>query len=130
MKIVLSVLCFGAICALAQDEAAFTKQMKEIDQHAAVIRKLAARTDTPTAPNAEKLAVLYENMKTFWQSRNVEDAVKWSEDGRVAALALVAAAKAGDGARAEESWKLLGSTCRSCHTAHREKLPDGTYRIK
>ena len=130
MKILLPLLCAGAIGALAQDEANFQKEMKAINEHASVIRKLAARTDADAAPNAEKLAVLYGNMKTFWQSRNVDDAAKWSEDGRVAALALAAAAKAGDSAKAEESWKALGGTCRSCHTAHREKLADGTYKIK
>jgi hypothetical protein len=130
MKKFVTLLCAGAMVALAMDEAAFQKDMKAIDQHAAVIRKLAARTDADAAPNAEKLAVLYGNMKSFWQERNIEDATKWSEDGRVAALELVDAAKAGDAAKAEASWKALGSTCRSCHTAHREKLPDGTYKIK
>ena len=28
------------------------------------------------------------------------------------------------------SAKELAGTCATCHTAHREKLPDGTFQIK
>ena len=42
---------------LAQDEAAFHKEMKSIDQHAAVMRKLSAKTGDEVVPvNARLIA--------------------------------------------------------------------------
>lgn len=120
----------AAIGAFAQDEAAFHNEMKSIDKHAGVLRKLPAKTGDEAASNAEQIATLYGSMKNFWTKRNVEDAAKWSDDGKAAAVELASAAKAGDGAKADNAFKALSGTCRSCHTAHREKLPDGTYKIK
>ena len=120
-----------AACGLfAQDEQSFVKDMKGIDQHAAVLRKLQAKTGDDAAASAEQLAKLYGSMKDFWTKRNVEDAAKWSDEGKAAALELASAAKAGDAAKADTAFKAVGGTCRSCHTAHREKLADGTYKIK
>ena len=114
----------------AQDDADFQKEMKVIDEHAGVLRKMPARTVPEAAERADKIAALYGNMKTFWAKRNVSDAVKFSEDGQTAAVQLASAAKAADGEKAEAAFKALSGTCRGCHTAHREKLPDGTYKIK
>ena len=114
----------------AQDEAALQTGMKGMDKHAGVIRKLPTKTGDEVASNAEELVKLYGSMHQFWVQRNVEDAVKWTDEGKAAATELAAAAKAGDTAKAESAFKAVGGTCRSCHTAHREKLPDGTYKIK
>jgi cytochrome c556 len=126
-------MIFAAVAAFglfAQDEAAFQTEMKSMDKHAAVIRKLPAKTGDDVASNAEEIVKLYGSMHQFWAKRNVEDALKWTQEGKTAAEELVSAAKAGDTAKAEAAFKAVGGTCRSCHTAHREKLPDGTYKIK
>jgi cytochrome c556 len=94
------------------------------------IRKLEKKTGPEVVASAERVGVVYENMIAFWRQRNAADAVKWSEDGKAAAVALASAANAGDADKAAASLKSLSETCRSCHTQYREKLPDGTYRIK
>ena len=119
-----------AVSLLAQDEAALEKNMKAIDGHAKVIRGLTARTGAEAADNAEKIAGLYTEMKEFWVKRDVADAVKAAEEGKDAALQLASAAKANDAEKGEAAFKALNGTCRSCHTAHRERLPDGKYKIK
>ena len=125
------LLAAVAACgAFAQDEAAFQKEMKSVDQHNGVLRKLAQKTGDEAATNAEQIAKLYGSMKEFWTKRSVDDAVKWSDEGKAAAVELASAAKSGEAAKAETAFKALSGTCRSCHTAHREKLPDGTYKIK
>ena len=124
------VAALSAFGLFAQDEAELQKGMKSMDQHAGVLRKLQAKTGDEAASNAEQLVQLYGSMHGFWAKRNVEDAVKWTAEGKTAATELASAAKAGDAAKAEAAFKAVGGTCRSCHTAHREKLPDGTYRIK
>lgn len=129
-KPTLVAAALAAFSVSAQDDGAFQKDMKSIDQHAAVLRKLPAKTGEEAAMNADRLANLYGSMKSFWTGRNVEDAAKWSDEGRSAAMELASAAKAGDSAKADTAFKSLSGTCRSCHTAHREKLADGTYKIK
>jgi hypothetical protein len=130
MKFLVPAFCLLGLCAFAQDEDAIEKNMKAIDGNAAVIRKLPSKASPEAAEKAEQIAALYGEMKGFWTQRNFTDAVKWADDGKEAATALVAAAKAGDAAKADASFAALNGTCRSCHTAHREKTPEGKYRIK
>jgi cytochrome c556 len=130
MRLVIVSSLALAVSLLGQDEAALQKNMKAIDAHAKVIRGQSARSGAEVADNAEKIGALYGEMKGFWENRNVADAVKASEDGRTAAMELASAAKAGDAEKGEAAFKALNGTCRSCHTAHRERLPDGTYKIK
>ena len=130
MRLLLTCSLGLAVSLLAQDDAVLQKNMKAIDGHAKVLRGLTARTGAEAAENAEKIAGLYADMKDFWTKRNVQDAVQSTEEGRTAALQLASAAKAGDAEKAEASFKALSGTCRGCHTAHRERLPDGTYKIK
>jgi cytochrome c556 len=119
-----------ALIAPAQDEAEFQKWMKDTGAFNDMLRKSPSKTGAEIEAGATKVSGIYVHMKGFWEKRNVADAVKWSEEGKAAADALASAAKAGDEQAATAAMKLLGGGCRSCHDAHREKLPDGTYKIK
>ena len=90
----------------------------------------AAGTAGEAAASAAKLSGIYEQMTGYFAKKNVADAAKLSQDGKLAADELVAAAKSGDAEKANAAFKTLGGACRGCHDVHREKLPDGTYRIK
>ena len=114
----------------ATDEAGLQKEMKQIDEHAAALRKMQPLTGAEVSTHAEQLAELYESQKAFWVERKTDDAIKLSDDGRAAAVQLAAAAKSGDAQAAAAAMKNLGGTCRGCHTAHREKLADGTFKVK
>lgn len=130
LKLAAAGLLSLALLAPAQDEADLHKWMKDTGAANDVLRKLPAKTGPEAAASAEKISTAYAHMKGFWEKRNVADAVKWSEEGKTAADELARAAKAGEADAATASMKLLGGTCRSCHEAHREKLPDGKYKIK
>jgi hypothetical protein len=45
-------------------------------------------------------------------------------------VVLVPPARCGDAANRRLENKTLGAQCQGCHTAHREKLPDGSYKMK
>ena len=81
-------------------------------------------------PLEHQMGGVFENMIAFWRGRNISDAVKWAEAGKVSALELATAASAGDAERADAAFKTLTDTCRSCHEAHREKVGEGKYRLK
>ena len=127
------VFAAAAVCVgvFAQDDASYQKLMKDLGRESGVIRKADPKTGPDVAASAEKIAVVYDQSKTFWAKRgNTEDAMKWSDEGKEAALELASAAKAGDAAKAGSAFAKMGGTCKGCHDMHRDKLPDGTYKIK
>ncbi len=127
------IFALAAVCSLgfAQDDAAYEKAMKALGKETGVIRKADPKTGPEIAAGAERIAELYATSKTFWEKRGGgADAVKWSEEGHAIAMEVAAAAKAGDAAKAGSAFQKLGGTCKQCHDAHREKLADGSYKIK
>jgi len=116
----------------AQDEAALTAGMKGLGKETGMIRKADPKTGDEVAAAAERIAAHYDASKAFFARKGAafEDAVKWSEEGKSIAVAGGAAAKAGDAAAAGSAFQKLSGTCKSCHEAHREKLADGSYKIK
>ncbi len=132
MKKILFAL--AAVCSLAyaQDEAALTSGMKGLGKETGLIRKADPKTGAEVVAAAERVAAHYQTSKEFFAKKGsaFEDAVKWSDEGKTIALAGAAAAKSGDAAAAASAFQKLGGTCKSCHDVHREKLADGTYKIK
>lgn len=66
----------------------------------------------------------------FWSARKDAEAVKMNAAARAAATALGRAAESKDVAATSEAMKGLQGSCKACHDAHREQLPDKTYKIK
>jgi hypothetical protein len=118
------------LVVFAQQNPELTSWMKDADSASSALRKLEKKTGEQAVESAEDLGGIYEEMIGFWRQRDARNAVKWSEEGKAAAVELASAANAGDAVRAESAWKALGGTCKSCHDMYREKLPDGKYRIK
>lgn len=128
-RVVLLILTTG-LAAMGQQNAEFTAWMKISGRAFGALNKLENKTGKDAISNAERLGGVYEEMIGYWRQRNLADAVKWSEQGKAASVELAAAAFAGDSQKADQALKTIGETCQSCHTAFREKLPDGTYRFK
>ena len=68
--------------------------------------------------------------ESFWTGKKVADAIQLSKDGLKAANDLEAAAKAKNDDGIAGAQRGIGGTCRGCHMAHREQLPDMTFEIK
>jgi hypothetical protein len=91
--------------------------------------------------DAAAMKAIFATVLAYWQEKKVEDAIKLSQDGIKAATELEGAAKAQNhpGVVAAQA-AIAGSSssgeigaigvCAPCHTAHRVRLPDGTYEIK
>jgi cytochrome c556 len=116
----------SALLLAAQDHAAFDSVMKSADSAIKALNKLETKTGLEAVRHAERLASVYESMISFWRQRHRPDAVKYSIEGKAAALALMSAAHAGNAQEAAASLKSLGATCRGCHQTYRIKRPDGT----
>lgn len=117
--------------AFAQDDHELAGTMKTISAASGGLRKtIAAKDGTETAESAEKLVAAFKMVQSHFEEHHMEDGVKFAHTADEAAANLAAAAKAGEWDKASAELKTIGAQCQGCHAAHREKLPDGTYKMK
>ena len=132
LTLALSVVSFTTVrAAEALDEKAFQKNMKAVGKTSKAFKanfeaKNAAAIEKDGAATAEA----YQAMAAFFKARKNDDAVKWSEDSAAGAAGAAAAAKAGDWDKVKSQWGAAGKNCKACHDKYREKLDDGSYKIK
>jgi hypothetical protein len=112
-------------------DADYAVHMKEIGQLNGVLNKSikGAMTDDATKA-AARLEVLFKNIHGYWMGKKVEDATTASQTAVTSLQAVQKALAANDMAGAETARATFAGTCMTCHTAHREKLPEGGFRIK
>lgn len=117
--------------AFAHDHEEFEGWMKTTSATFGGLRKtVEAKQGPETAASAEKLAGVFEHVKSHFEEHHMEDGINFAKTGHEAAKDLEAAAKSGDWEKASADLKTIGGTCQGCHAAHREKLPDGSYKMK
>ncbi len=145
MKRVLSTACLLFSVALAvslsaqaptagmkiASDADYATHMKEIGQLNGVLNKsLKAGEAAEAEKAAARMEVLFKNVHTYWADKKIADATTAAQ-GVVTSLQGVQKALASkDMAAAETARAAIGANCMSCHTAHREKLPEGGFRMK
>ena len=112
-------------------EEDYSKVMKEIGSLVQTLRKnVEAGNMADAAKDAARLEMLFKDSVVFWEARKTEDAIAAAKTAVMAAGNAAKAAAANNTTALAEATKVLGGTCMGCHNAHRERLPDGTYRIK
>jgi hypothetical protein len=125
-----SLFLFSTV-AFSQDTAEMAGWMKSISATNGSLRKdIEAKNGDDAAKDAEKLADVYVQVGAFFAKTSTDDAVKVAKNGEVAAKAVATAARSGNFDEAASAAKGIGGTCGPCHTAHREKLEGGGYKIK
>jgi len=115
----------------AQDEAALDKTMKKAGPAFGAVRKATEAMAADTVKeNATVLATVFAETEAFFKTKGKADAVKWAQDAAKVSQALAAQAAKADWDGVKKSSTELGASCASCHTAYRDKGPDGAYRLK
>jgi hypothetical protein len=96
-------------------------------------RVLLFETTMKARDEAARMEEILANILTFWEEKKTRDAITLSRDALAEAaniskaLAVIDLHSPSVATLAQER---LNKICASCHAAHREKLPDGTFRIK
>ena len=110
---------------------AYQKAMKDINA-----ANMSLRADVP-AKNYEAIAKSAATLKTgfqqsldFWTAKKVEDATTFAKNALKAATDLETAAKASNEEGVTTAARAVSGSCQGCHTAHRQRMPDGSYEIK
>lgn len=117
----------------AQEKApeSYVTMMKGMQAHlGGASMALRGKDAVAVAKHAAEMQPLFEEAAKFWEARKAQDAVDAAKAGAKAAGELEAAAKADNAEEMTAARKSIIDTCQTCHTAHREKMPDGTWAIK
>jgi hypothetical protein len=118
-----------SVCVLAQSDSDYAGWMKDIAKTKGAVKKGVDSKSADVADNAEHLAGLFKQVRTFWEGRNASDAVEIAKKAETASTELAAAAKAGDDAKEQSSMATINGSCGSCHMAHRGGTPPN-FEIK
>jgi uncharacterized protein YdaL len=112
-------------------DADYAIHMKEIGQLNGVFNKSVKGGMADEATKAaQRMEVLFKNVHAYWAAKKVDDAMAASQTAITGLQSAQKALAANDMAAAETARASVGSACMTCHTAHREKLPEGGFRIK
>lgn len=133
MKALLLIAAISAlgVTAFAQDDTAFVGWMKTVGGTGGSLRKnMEAKNGEGAAADAKKLQAAFVEVQGYFTKKGVDDAAKLSATASAAYGEVADFATAGKFDDAAASLKKAGATCGGCHSVHREKNADGTYKIK
>jgi hypothetical protein len=131
--ILLFTACLTAlsVTALAQDEADYQKWMKTVGATSGSLRKnLDAKNGEAASADAKKLQEVFEQVHDFWHKKGIDDAMKLAMEARDGFRQVAEQASGGKFDDASATLKKAMTTCAGCHTAHREKAADGSWKMK
>ena len=112
-------------------EADYAAHMKEVGQLNGVLVKSIKGGDAAEAGKAAmRLEVLFKNVHGYWSDKKVADATDAAQTAVTSLAAIQKALGANDMTAAETARTTLASACMGCHKEHREKLPEGGWKMK
>jgi cytochrome c556 len=119
------------VSVVAQEDAEYQGWMKSIGATAGSLRKnLEAKNTEAAAADAKKLQEIFGHVHSYWSDKHVDDATRFAMDAGKGFGEVAEEAAAGKFEDAAATLKTTSANCGGCHTAHREKSADGTFKIK
>jgi hypothetical protein len=131
------ILCLVACVLLigvavgAQSDADYQGWMKSNGMAVGSLNKnIMAKSSDGAAMDAKTLADNFSKVGAYWKAKNVDDAVKFAADAQAGFAKVAQLAAAGNFDDAAAAMKMAQANCGGCHMAHREKAPDGSFKMK
>jgi hypothetical protein len=116
---------------MTADDLALQKIMTRLPPAQAALRKALDGKDLNLVKEqATILKTAFTETEAFWKAKGNTEAMNWAADGKKHADAILINLGLGNLEAAKTSITPLGSTCASCHGKYRERMDDGTFRIK
>lgn len=116
---------------LTPEETAFDAVMKQVNPTLGELRKALEASDASLAKeHGTKLRGFFADTNAFFAKRSVADAQGWAKEAVALVDTITKSAASSDWATAKDAASKIQPLCASCHNAHRERLEDGTYRVK
>jgi len=112
-------------------ELALSATMKGVQTASTSLRTAADGSDLAgVKTQADILKKAFTDTQAFFKTRNTADAIGWAGDALKMVTDAELAAAAGKWDDAKSNATGLTKLCATCHAAHRERMEDGTYRVK
>jgi hypothetical protein len=116
---------------MTPEEQAFSELMKKVNPASMALRTgVSASNATAAHDRAMELKGLFTDVQAFFKKRGIADAEGWAGEAQKLSETVDSAAAASKWPEATAAAASLNQICTTCHTAHRERLDDGTYRLK
>ncbi len=113
------------------DDEVLTKIMKQVGPANTALRGDIEKMDVNlTKEHASALKQAFTETEAFWKSKGKPNAVQWAQEARKAAESIDQALTAGNWDNVKSSATTLGQQCGACHGVYRERLDDGSFRVK
>ena len=116
---------------MTADDLALQKIMTKLPPAQAALRKaLDGKDMNLVKEQATILKTAFTDTEAFWKSKNNTEAMTIAAEGKKHADAILINLGLGNLEAAKTSITPLGGTCATCHGKFRDRMDDGTFRIK
>lgn len=116
---------------MSADDLTLQKVMTKLPAAQGAVRKTLDSKDIPgSKEQATILKTAFTEIEAFWKAKGNEEATKWATEGKNHADSILVNLGMNNIDAAKTSITPLGGTCASCHGKYRERMEDGTFRIK
>ena len=116
---------------MTADDLALQKIMTKLPPAQAALRKALDGKDLNLVKEqATILKTAFTDTEAFWKAKGNTDAMNIAAEGKKHADAILINIGLGSMEAAKTSITPLGATCASCHGKYRDRMDDGTFRIK
>jgi len=116
---------------MSADDLALQKIMTKLPTAQAAVRKSLDSKDMAGAKEqATLLKDSFTQIEAFFKTKNNADAIKIAAEGKQHADAMLVNLGMSNIEAAKTSVTPLGGVCGACHGKYRERMDDGTFRIK
>ncbi|MGE0445436.1 MAG: hypothetical protein AB7P99_09425 [Vicinamibacterales bacterium] len=112
-------------------ELAMGAEMKRIAASVETLRDAAQGMNVDGV--AEPVATLVQSfgqVEAMWEDLGQSAAAEWAREARRQAVAIEGAAAGGDWGAVTTASGALNQTCQACHGAYRDRVEDGTFRMR
>ncbi len=119
------------VIASEKPPESYVAAMKTIQTTSTALRgHVTAKDYAAIEGDAKTLKPALEVALKFWEDKKVDDATGWAKAVGKANEDLEKAAKDKNDEAIGAAVKAIGGSCQTCHTAHRDRQPDGSSLIK
>lgn len=116
---------------MTADEEAYDKVMKRVGPAFNALRQAVTGSNADgVKQQAAALAQAFAEADAFWKKRGAADAVQWAQEAKKHVAAIDRAASNARWDDLKTAAAGLAQICQNCHGAYRERLDDGSYRIR
>jgi hypothetical protein len=113
------------------EDVSLTALMKTINPAFTALRTAAdASQAAVVAENVAKLKPALTQTESIWDGLGASPAAEMARQARAHAASIETAAAAGNWEAVKTSASALNQMCQNCHGVYRERLEDGTFRMK